>query len=106
MIFTLTTPLTIGDLSDRLTITRLQLAAISFNFQDIYASKGAAVMSAVLEDPDSKHTFTITYGGSGFSGDVSALAAWRALDTATNKVTQAIFAKLIADGKLPPGTLA
>ncbi len=100
MIYTLTNPASVGDLENPITIDKLELACVSLNFEPERSSKGMAVLSIVLVHRASGYKHTVVYQ------DASALAFWTALDTAGSVVTKAVFAKLAADAKLPPGTLA
>jgi hypothetical protein len=100
MIYTLTNPVTVGDLTNPIVIDKLQLASISLNFAPSYTSQGKAVLSIVLIHVASGYTINIVYS------DSTALGFWTALDTIGSVVTKAVFAKLTADGKLPAGTLA
>jgi hypothetical protein len=100
MIYTLNTPITVGDLTSPITVDKLELASISINFEPIYGDKGMAYLSIVLVHRASGYKVNLVYG------DATALAFWNALNTAGSVVTKAVFAKLTADGKLPAGTLA
>jgi hypothetical protein len=100
MIYTLTTPVTVGDLNNQIILDKLELSSISLNFEPTYKDKGIAILSIVLIHRASGHTVNIVYS------DTSALGFWANLDTASNLVTKAAFAKMAADGKLPAGILA
>jgi hypothetical protein len=100
MIYTLTNPVTVGDLSHLLTIDKLELASVSLNFEPVYSNKSTAILSIVLVHRASDYKMNIVYQ------DAAALAFWTNLDTINSVVTKALFAKLTADGKLPAGTLA
>jgi hypothetical protein len=97
MEFALATPLTIGDLQHQITIDKLEIASVSLNFEPMYSDKGVAVLSVVLVHRPSGHKVNIVYE------DASALTFWQTHEAG---LATAIFEKLIADGKLPAGSLA
>jgi hypothetical protein len=99
MEYVLTTPISVGlTLDSQIQVSRLQLASISLNFEPFWATHGRAVLSVVMVDPDTGNkVLNIVYD------DASALAFWEAHKEG---LTQDVFAKLIADNKLPAGTLA
>lgn len=100
MIYTLTTPITVGDLTSPITVDKLELSGVSLNFEPERTANGTAILSIVLVHRASGYKVNVVYN------DATALAFWSALNTATSVVTKAVFAKLTADGKLPTGTLA
>lgn len=100
MIYTLTNPITVGDLTNPLLVDKLELSAISLNFEPERTITGTAILSIVMVHRASGYKVNIVYS------DATALAFWTALNTANSLVTKAVFAKLTADGKLPAGTLA
>jgi hypothetical protein len=103
--YTLTTPLTVGTLSSSQTITSLQLTTIAYTSTPALALIGTGVLQLILTDPTSGAQETINYQ------DASVLAFWAKTvsTTATEElgdiISSAVFEKLIADGKLPAGTL-
>jgi hypothetical protein len=94
--YTLQTPITLN-VGSQASVKSLQLASVSFNFENAYAGKGKAVLSVVLEDPATGYKQNIVYE------DDSALALWQRLETS---IESAVFAKLTADNKLPAGTVS
>ncbi|HEV1992515.1 MAG TPA: hypothetical protein VGR34_06590 [Candidatus Dormibacteraeota bacterium] len=97
MIYTLATPVNVGDFNKPLLIDKLELSAVSINL-DI-ADPAKAVLSIVLIHRASGWKLTIIYE------DATSRSFWNSLNTA-NAVTQAAFTKMVADGKLPAGVLA
>lgn len=95
--FTLTAPLTIGTLSSPITISSLQLTNINLATTPELAPLGTGTLTLTLTDPKSGAQETIKYA------DASVLTLWASIESA---VSQAVFAKLIAEGKLPAGVLA
>ncbi len=99
MIYTLTMPVTVGELTNPITINQLELASVSLNFEPERSSKGTAILSIVLVHRASGYKVNVVYS------DATALAFWMSLDAGAS-VTRALFQKLAADGKLPAGALA
>jgi hypothetical protein len=97
LIYTLTTPITIGDLTSSLTVSSLKLTSISLNFEDAYTQDGIAVLSICLADPVSGYPVNVVYQ------DASALSMAQTIEA---QIGAELFQKLIVDGKLPAGTLA
>lgn len=100
MVYKLTPPMHVGDLVGGITVDQLQLVSVSINFDTVYASKGNAILSVILLHPSSGWKHNIVYQ------DASALTFWNSTMDANSACSNAIFQKLIADGKLPAGTLA
>lgn len=97
MEYALTNPITVGDLQHQITVDKLELASISLNFEPFYADGGTAILSVVLVHRASGYRVNVVYQ------DASALAFWQQ-HSAT--LESDVFSKLIADGKLPAGTLS
>jgi argininosuccinate synthase len=91
------TPVKIGDPFNPITITQMQLASIAINFENHYAGQGKAILSIVLEDLVSGYKQNIVYESP------DAMQFWLAQEAS---LEQAVFDKLIADQKLPQGTLS
>lgn len=51
MTINFTTPITLGSYPNQITVSQVQLAAISFNFEKVKSSAGTGVVSIQLEDP-------------------------------------------------------
>jgi hypothetical protein len=97
LLFTLATPVQVGDLNNQITVSSLKLISFSFNFEDEYANAGVAVLSIRLVDPVSGFPVNIVFQ------DKASLTMANTLET---NYGQALFNKLIASGKLPAGTLS
>lgn len=95
-IYTLTTPITVGDFSNSITIKSLKLTSISLNFEDAYSKQGTAILSICLVDPDTGYPVNVVYQ------DPSALTTAQTIE---GQIGEELFQKMIADSKLPPGTL-
>lgn len=104
--YTLTAPATIGTLGAQQTITSLQLTGLKLNLRPELAALGAAELEVTLTDPKSGAQEMQKYR------DATVPAFWAAAQTSIaneaigDAVARAVFAKLIADKKLPKGTLA
>ncbi len=97
LLFTFTTPVQVGDLSNSITVSSLKLVSFSFNFEDAYTAAGVAVLSVCLVDPVSGFPVNLVFQ------DKASLTMANALET---NYGQALFNKLIASGKLPAGSLS
>lgn len=105
--FTLTTPFTTGGLSNSITVTSLQITDVWFASIPQLAPIGTGELEITLTDPVSGWQEQITYQ------DASVLAFFASPATAppsgatySDVISIALFSKLIADGKLPPGTVS
>lgn len=97
MQYTLATPTTVGDLQHQTVIDKLEIASISMNFEPLYSDNGTAILSVMLVHRESGYKMNVVYS------DASALAFWQAHQ---GTLGPDAFAKLIADSKLPAGTLS
>lgn len=95
--YTLTTPITLGTLANPVTVSSLELTTLQYTSTPALAPIGTGTLAVTLTDPKTGAQESIAYQ------DASVLALWQ---TIGDTIAQAIFAKLIADGKLPAGTLA
>jgi hypothetical protein len=95
--FTLSTPLTFGTLASPVTVSSLRLTNINLATTPELAPAGTGTLTLTLTDPESGAQETVIYR------DASVLDLWQ---TIGDDVSKAVFAKLIADNKLPAGTLA
>lgn len=95
--FTLTTPLLVGDLVNRVTVNSLQITSLWYSSTPDLAPSGTGELEITLTDPISGWQTKVSYQ------DASVLSMWQMIG---DNVAQALFAKLIADGKLPPGTVS
>jgi hypothetical protein len=91
-------PITVGDIAHQITIDCLQVVSLSFNWEPYYAKDGNAILSVRLKHPSSGYTVTVTYE------DAAAFDFWKDKDAAA-LLRNDVLAKLMADGKLPPGAL-
>ena len=102
--FKLTTPVEVGDLSNRVLVDELEVSALSFQFDPVLAGLPTPQMSVsiVLTHRASTYKMNVLYQG---SIDGAAALAWFNTNWAQQLVTS-VLTKLIADGKLPAGTIA
>jgi len=98
MQITFTKPVTVGDLSNQITLASLQFKSFSIN---LAGPKGPpnVLISLTLTDPVSGYDAHFVYED---SDTTSAL--WNQLSGGT--WLKALFQRLINDGKLPPGVIA
>jgi hypothetical protein len=96
-IYALTTPLSVGTLVNPITVSSLQLTTVNYSSTPDLAPLGAGTLSLVLTDPTSGFQETVSYT------DSSVIEMW---STIGDTISQAVFEKLIADGKLPLGNIA
>ena len=98
-----TTPQTVGDLINQKSVDRLKVAAISFNRQASHEARGTVVLAILLEHPATGVTHNVVYEGA------EALNYARFINTGDFSVKSLhtrILEKMLADGKLPAGTIA
>lgn len=95
--FTLTAPVTLGSLANPINISSLRVTGINLSTTPELAQLGTGTLTLTLTDPASGAQEQFTYQ------DASVLDLWQ---TIGDDVSKAVFAKLIADNKLPAGTLA
>jgi hypothetical protein len=99
MTFTLSTPIQVGDLTNPILIDKLELSSVSFNFEPERSSQGTAILSVVLVHRPSGYKHNVVYD------DSSALEFWKHIEQEEEVISKEVLGKLIADGKLPAGTL-
>ncbi len=100
---TLDQPKQIGDLENSFTVSRLRVAAVSFNRQKGHEAQGTVILAVLLEDPVTGWPLSVTYEGA------EALSYARFINTAdftAKSLHTRILEKLQADGKIPPGAIA
>ena len=106
--YVLDTPVTIGDMDGRMTVSAVRIAAISFNAESGKRSAGTAVLSVVLEDvATGQRVATITYGDAAALTMVNQLLG---LPVSGKTLEQVILQKLASQADrngrtLPPGTI-
>ncbi len=104
--YTLTTPLQTGSLAKSTTVSSLQITGISYTSTPRLAPLGSGSLVITLTDPHSGFQETISYLDSSVPAFWAATCAMAPTGVLGDTVTAAVFAKLIADGKLPAGTLS
>ena len=104
--FTLTPAVTVGSLSSQVTVSSLEITAVSWSSTPELAPLGAGDLEITLTDPVSRFQETIGYQDASVNAFVAAGVNPSAGESLGDLVAAAIFAKLIADGKLPPGTVS
>lgn len=103
--YTLTTPVSAGTISKPVTIKSLQVTSIWWTSTPVLAPIGAQEMKITLTDPASGWQEIVAYK------DATVAPMWTASVTATAEsladvVATAVLNKLIADKKLPSGTIS
>lgn len=105
--YTFTTPIMIQTgLSSSLTVKSVQVTAMNYNQTPALAQLGTGVLDITLTDPDTGWQETISYR------DSSVLTFWQSAvtpaqgETFADLTAVAVFDKLVADRKLPAGTVA
>lgn len=101
--FTLTTPTRAG-LNDPRTVASLRLTGITFTSVPPLAPIGAGEMTVTLTEPTSGFQMAVQYkDASVLTFFAQAAPAPTSGETIQDIMAQLVFAKLIADGKLPAG---
>jgi len=95
--YTLTTPITVGTIAKPVKISSLQLTGFACTTTPPLAPIGAAAMSVTLTDPATGAQETISLQAA------SVFALWQSVEDA---ISNAVFAVLLAAGKLPAGALS
>lgn len=97
LVFELVTPVTVDPLGTPRTISCLALTGIKFTTTPDLAPLGSGELKVTLTDPDSGYQAECSYT------DATVLEAWEEAFAAT--VVTTIFNKLVADKKLPAGSI-
>lgn len=104
--FTLATPATVGDLSNPRTVTALKITSIWFTSTPDLAPTGTGELDITLTETSNGWQETIAYkDASVISFFAQAAPAPPSGGTVEDVMCGLLFDKLIADGKLPAGTL-
>jgi hypothetical protein len=105
--FTLTTPTNVGTLTVPVVVSSLNITALMYTTTPALAPLGTAQLSVTITDPASGWQETISYQDASVLAFFSQLAPTTlpAGTTLDDVMCQLTFAKLIADGKLPSGTV-
>ena len=96
LVYQLSPPMVIGDLSKQITLTQLKLVSISVNYEDVYARKGTAVLSLCLVDTQTGYPVNVVYQ------DASALTMAQTID---GQIAAELLSKLQLDKRLPAGVI-
>lgn len=94
--FALTAPVSVGGVSNPLTISSLKLTGFGLTTTPSLAPLGTGVLSLILTDPVSGYQETVNYA------DASVVALWEQLGEA---IAAAVFSKLLADTRIPAGAI-
>ena len=97
IVYNLEPPVIVGDMQHQTTVKSLKIVSVSVNFEDHYIKQGHAVLSVCLADPKTGYPVNVV------CQDAAALALARTIE---EQIGSELFAKLIADGKLPAGSVA
>ena len=106
-VFTLTTPITVGSLGSSVTVAALEVSGVFFTSTPKMAPIGTGQMSVTLTETTNGWQEKIQYQDATVISFLGAAAVAPASGASfSDVVAAAIFAKLIADGKLPAGTVS
>jgi hypothetical protein len=105
--FTLATPVNVGPLTTPVNVSSLQVTGVLFSTTPALASIGTGKLTVTLTDPVSGWQETIDYLDASVLDSFSQTAPTPPAGATMNDImSQAIFAKLIADKKLPDGSIS
>lgn len=105
-VFTLTNPVTTGPLSAPVTVAALEVTGVFFTTTPALAPIGTGELSVTLTETTCGWQEKIQYQDASVLAFFAQLAPTPAAGaTFEDVMASAIFAKLIADGKLPAGTV-
>ena len=106
VIFTLATPVNVGTLTAPINVSSLAITAIYFSTTPAIAPLGTAELSITLTDPASGWQETVSYLDASVPTFFTQPAPTPDPGATMEDVMAAtVFSKLIADGKLPAGSL-
>lgn len=105
-VFTLTTPLTVGSLGNSVTVSALAITSVWYTSTPKMAPIGTGQLYITLTETGNGWQETIKYNDATVISFLATAAVAPASGAAfSDVVSAAIFAKLVADGKLPAGTV-
>jgi hypothetical protein len=103
VIFTLDTPTTVGTLANQITVSALGMTAIRVSSTPALAPMGSGEMEIILTETTNGWQTAISYqDASVFDLLEASIDAGASMGST---LASTIFAKLVADGKLPPGSI-
>jgi hypothetical protein len=107
VIFTLATPVNVGSLTEPVNVASLKITSVAFSTTPALAPIDTAELTITLTDPVSGWQETVDYRDASVL-EFFAMPAPMPPNGATYEdiMAGAVFQKLIADGKLPAGTLS
>src|SRR5579863_8977971 len=104
--YTLTTPTNVGTLTTPVNVSSLRITGVVFTTTPALAPIGTGELTVTLTDPVSGWQETIAYQDASVLTFFSQTAPTPAAGaTMQDIMSQALFTKLVADGKLPAGTV-
>ena len=107
VLFVLTHPQNVGTLAAPINVASLRVTALTFSMTPALAPLGTGQLSVTLTDPASGWQETIDYQDASVRAFFAQTAPIPPSPiTVEDVMAQLVFAKLIADGKLPAGSLA
>lgn len=104
-LFTLATPISVGTMSSPVTVTSFEVTVVSYSSTPALAPSGTGELDITLTDPNTGWQESFSYQDSSVLTFWSTLSTLAAQSAVGDIMAQAVFQKLIADGKLPAGTL-
>src|SRR5579863_4164214 len=104
--YTLTTPVNVGTLTAPVNVASLRVTGVNLSTTPALAPIGTAQLTVILTDPVSGWQETVSYqDASVVAFFAQAAPTPTAGQTMQDVMAQAILTKLVADGKLPAGTI-
>ena len=105
-VFTLTTPSNVGSIGSPVTVAALAITGVSYTSTPKMAPIGTGQLVITLTETTNGWQETIRYADATVISFLATAAVAPPTGAAfSDVVSAAIFAKLIADGKLPAGTV-
>lgn len=106
VVFTLNSPATVGTLDKPVTITALELTGYYVTTTPPLAQIGTGLMQLQLTETTNRSQVNITYQDASVLTFIAQPAPTPQNGETLQDITaQLVFAKLVADGKLPAGTI-
>ncbi len=105
--FTLATPFQVGTMTKPVTVSALQVTGMNFTKTPALAQLGTGLLAITLTDPVSGWQEQITYQDATIPTIFQfAIASADVGVTVEDTIAKMLLAKLVADSKLPAGTIS
>ena len=96
-LYTLSEPVTIGDLHHQIRVTALRITSISINFEDAITKHGEAVVSVCMRDEQSDYPLNVVFR------DPHGLELAKRVEA---DLGRELLEKLAKEGRLPAGDIS